>query len=232
MTLRHLLCMSMCSLVFSGLAQAGVTIPAPIQGRVRMVGGIESLVIDGTVHYFGFSYGDDLVLSPLIDAPATMAAFAARHMRQRDGVHDEKYWQELVKESVTNSELASDVADRTIKRAVLRHVVSQLGQAERKNQRVHGLSIPYHLLYLLDASKEGDLPLTFTEEFKRLDFGDTDSPVQTVLDCIDYLNGKTKLPRGASYRDAAYVARVTLDSLANAGPANWPELFSVLRAEK
>jgi hypothetical protein len=50
-----------------------------------------------------------------------------------------------------------------------------------------------------------------------------------VLDSIDFLNAKTTLPRGASYRDAAYVARVTLDSLVKKAPENWASVFDVLR---
>jgi hypothetical protein len=232
MNLRRTVFISIFSLAFVGLAHAGGATPEPIKDRVRMVGGIESLIIDGRIYYFGFSYKNDLVLSPLIDTPATMSEFAARYMRQTDGVHDEKYWRQLVTDSATNSDLASDVADRTIKLASLRNFVEKLSLAERENQRALGLSMSYHLLYLLEASKEDVVAPNLTKEFQRLDFGESDSPMQMVLESIKFLNGTTSLPDGASYRDAAYVARVSLDSLVKSAPANWAKVFNVLRVTK
>ncbi|MGW1103806.1 hypothetical protein [Streptomyces sp. NPDC002540] len=54
----------------------------PPPGRIAHVGGIESLVLDGHHHCFGFECGSDTVLSPLVDGPQAMAAFASEHMRQ------------------------------------------------------------------------------------------------------------------------------------------------------
>ena len=76
------------------------------------------------------------------------------------------------------------------------------------------------------------MPLPPTAESAILGFDDDDSPLQTVLKCVAFLNGSSKLPAGASYRDAATVARLALDSLASNGPANWSDTFGVLRASR
>jgi hypothetical protein len=231
MNFRRALCLSI--LLFAAGSRAAATaVPEPIKSRTGKIGGIESLVIDGKLHYFGFSYSDDLVLSPLIASPGAMAAFAARYMRQRDGVHGEDYWAELVKASATESNLASDIADRTIKIAQLRSIAEQLRLAEKQNKPLAGLTISYHLLYLLETSKENVLPLPSTAESATLGFDDEDSPMQIVLASVAFLNGSSKLPVGASYRDAATVARLALDSLASNGPANWSDIFGGLRAER
>lgn len=73
--------------------------------RVGWPGGIESITLDGTRYFFGFDYSSDLVLSPLLDDQSAMAAYAAKYMAQRDGVHDEAYWSELVSDAVDGSEL-------------------------------------------------------------------------------------------------------------------------------
>ena len=66
-------------------------IPAPIPDRLDEVGGIESMTVDGHRCYFGFCYSMDIAVSPLIDDPEVMAAFASQHMVQRDGAHDVEF---------------------------------------------------------------------------------------------------------------------------------------------
>ena len=153
MNFRRALFLSILLLTAGGRA-AATAVPEPIKSRVGRIGGIESLVIDGKLHYFGFSYSDDLVLSPLIDSPDAMAAFAARYMRQRDGVHGWDYWAELVKTAVTESDLASNIADRTIKIAQLRSFAQQLRMAEKQNKLIAGLAISYYLLTCLRPLRE------------------------------------------------------------------------------
>jgi hypothetical protein len=53
-----------------------------------------------------------------------------------------------------------------------------------------------------------------------------------VLECVAFLNGSSELPAGASYRDAATVARLALDSLVSKVPTNWADIFGVLRATR
>lgn len=119
-----------------------VDLTAGVPGRTGAIGGIESLVLDGRRLWFGFDFSSDQVLSPLIDDAGAMARFAARHMRQRTGTHDEPYWAELVRISVDGSDLVWDDEQRTFTTGAL-----EAGDAGA----AHG-----HLLYLLDAATEWD----------------------------------------------------------------------------
>ncbi|MEE1770113.1 hypothetical protein PUR34_18665 [Streptomyces sp. JV185] len=118
-----------------------VTDPVPgLTGRIGVVGGIESLVLDGRRLWFGFDFTSDQVLSPLIDDAGAMARYAAQHMRQRTGAHDESYWAHLVQAAVENSDLVRYDEQRTFTTQSLE--AGDTGPA-------HG-----HLLYLLDAAAE------------------------------------------------------------------------------
>ncbi|MFF2959009.1 hypothetical protein ACFVT1_08840 [Streptomyces sp. NPDC057963] len=111
-----------------------------LPGRIAVVGGIESLVLDGRRLWFGFDFTSDQVLSPLIDDAGAMARYAAQHMRQRTGAHDEHYWAQLVQAAVESSDLVSRDEQRTFTTQTLE--AGDAGSA-------HG-----HLLYLLDAATE------------------------------------------------------------------------------
>ncbi|MFE3942368.1 hypothetical protein ACFXPV_10910 [Streptomyces sp. NPDC059118] len=118
-----------------------VTDPVPgLTGRIGVVGGIESLVLDGRRLWFGFDFTSDQVLSPLIDDADAMAQYAARHMRQRTGAHDESYWAQLVQAAVENSDLVRYDEQRTFTTQSLE--AGDAGPA-------HG-----HLLYLFHAATE------------------------------------------------------------------------------
>ncbi|MFJ1843590.1 MULTISPECIES: hypothetical protein [unclassified Streptomyces] len=111
-----------------------------LPGRIGVVGGIESLVLDGRRLWFGFDFTSDQVLSPLIDDAGAMARYAAQHMRQRTGAHDEHYWAQLVQAAVESSDLVWSDEQRTFTTQALE--AGDAGSA-------HG-----HLLYLLDAATE------------------------------------------------------------------------------
>ncbi|MFD7426981.1 hypothetical protein ACFV6Z_07945 [Streptomyces sp. NPDC059818] len=117
-----------------------------LPGRTGAIGGIESLVLDGRRLFFGFDFSSDQVLSPLIDDAGAMALFAARHMRQRTGAHDEAYWAELVRASIDGSDLVWRDAQRAFSSAALES--GDAGDAQG------------HLLYLLDAATlwDGHIP--------------------------------------------------------------------------
>ncbi|MBD0739597.1 hypothetical protein BGM09_09085 [Streptomyces sp. CBMA29] len=119
--------------------EAGLT---GLAGRTKVVGGIESLVLDGRRLWFGFDFSSDQVLSPLIDDAGAMARFAARHMRQRTGAHDEAYWAELVASAVDSSDLVWRDDQRAFTTSALE--AGDEGPATE------------HLLYLLDAATEWD----------------------------------------------------------------------------
>lgn len=113
-----------------------------LPGRTGVVGGIESLVLDGRRLFFGFDFSSDQVLSPLIDDEEAMARFAARHMRQRTGVHDEPYWAQLVRSSIESSDLVWRDEQRTFTTRALE--TGDAGAAQG------------HLLYLLGAATAED----------------------------------------------------------------------------
>ena len=74
------------------------------------MGGVESIVIEDTRYFFGFSYSEDAVLSPLIDDKQVMAEFAAAYMKQRDGVAHDALWG-LVRVEVAECEDVTARAD-------------------------------------------------------------------------------------------------------------------------
>ncbi|MFD3918873.1 hypothetical protein [Streptomyces sp. NPDC058595] len=119
-------------------ANEAVDLTAGLPGRTGAVGGIESLVLDGRRLFFGFDHSSDQVLSPLIDDEGAMARFAAQHMRQRTGAHDERYWAQLVRSSVDSSDLVWRDEQRTFTTGAM-----ETGNAGA----AHG-----HLMYLLDAA--------------------------------------------------------------------------------
>ncbi|MEU0526209.1 hypothetical protein [Streptomyces niveus] len=126
------------SLGTTAVGDGTVDLTVGLPGRTGAVGGIESLVLDGRRLFFGFDFSSDQVLSPLIDDEEAMARFAARHMRQRTGAHDELYWAQLVRSSVDGSELVWRDEQRTFTTRVLE--TGDAGAAQG------------HLLYLLSAA--------------------------------------------------------------------------------
>jgi hypothetical protein len=127
-------------------------IPAPIPERIDEVGGVESMTVDGRRWYFGFCYTMDIVVSPLIDHPDVMAAFASRHMAQTDGAHDAAYWRELVEDSIDESYLVAEDADRVFDSATL---------------AANRFAPTYHLTYLLSAAMGLDRDGFFEEPAAR-----------------------------------------------------------------
>lgn len=123
-----------------------VDLSAGLPGRTGVIGGIESLVLDGRRFWFGFDFTSDQVLSPLIDDADAMARYAARHLRQRTGAHDASYWAELVRASVDGSDLVWRDEQRAFTTGAL--AKGDAGAARG------------HLLYLRDAAtaEDGRIP--------------------------------------------------------------------------
>ena len=136
-----------------------VDLTAGLPGRTGAIGGVESLVLDGRRLWFGFDFSSDQVLSPLIDDAGVMTRFAARHLRQRTGVHDESYWAELVRASVDASDLVWKDEQRTFTTRALES--GDPGPA-------HG-----HLVYLLDAATtwDGHIPVHLRPDAAHTDEG-------------------------------------------------------------
>ncbi|MED7949500.1 hypothetical protein [Streptomyces sp. BE303] len=184
----------------------------PLPDRVGHVAGVESLTLDGHRYYFGFDHRSDLVVSPLVDDPGTMAAFAAEHMRQTDGRHDEAFWAELVAHAVETSALVPEDTDREFTTAGLRAGLPDPGS---------------HLLCLLGATGEWDDASTLSPEVQRacarLGF-DEDDVAEALDACL-----RAVLEDGAGGRpDEWAVVRGVLTSALRDLPGNWALLFSPL----
>ena len=173
---------------------------------------IESLTLDGHRYYFGFDYQSDLVVSPLIDAPDTMAAFASEHLRQTDGRHDAAYWADLVTCAVESSELVSRDAER---------------EFTTEGLRAEPPAPESHLLYLLDAATEWDdsfsLPSDAQQAYGRLGFDEDD-----VAECVDHCLRAVRAEGPQGRPDEWTVARVYLTSAVEHLPGNWALLFGPL----
>ncbi|MFJ2861889.1 hypothetical protein [Kitasatospora sp. NPDC087314] len=187
----------------------------PLPGRVGHVAAIESLTLDGRRYFFGFDHRSDLVVSPLVDDPDAMAAFAAEHLRQSDGPHDPAYWAALVAEAVDGSALVDRDSEREFTTEGLR---TELPDPDS------------HLLYLLDAVTDLDedtgLPADLQQACERLGFAgpDDDDFADSVDDCLEAVLAEGPLGRP----DEWTVVRGYLGSAIGALPGNWGLLFGPL----
>jgi hypothetical protein len=198
-------------------AKLPIAIPLLIAGRKGHVGGIESLILDDVVYYFGFDYQSDLVLSPLIGNAEQMAHFAAEHMLQRDGAHDVAYWRELVGYASDESELCSDIEGRTFSSNALLSMMALLQQVEKNNTPAPSFKLAYHLRYLLGAAGGW---LADGDEFDNAD------------DYVAVIRGDNDAAQAAgsiSPAEAAKKLRMHLSALLDAAPENWSTLFGMLR---
>lgn len=197
-------------------ATPGPTAPLPLARRDGHVGAVESITLDGTMQFFGFDFGGDLVLSPLIADAEAMARFASRHMAQRDGTHDEAYWRELVGCAREDSELCSDEAGRSFDTPALAATIAGLERVRREGTPEPGFAIGYHLRYLLGAAGGWNMPE---------DVGAEDADVW-----IAQIAGEAPLADSATLQDVAARLQKHLNALVDAAPGNWATHFAVLRS--
>ncbi|MFF7245023.1 hypothetical protein ACFZBU_14120 [Embleya sp. NPDC008237] len=181
----------------------------PLPGRVGHVAGIESLVLDGQRYFFGFDGRSDMVVSPLIDDPDTMAAFASEHIRQIDGRHEPDYWADLVAWAVHGSDLVAKDADREFDTARLRAELPLPGS---------------HVLYLLDAVAGWDESLSKPAEveraYTRLGFDEEDQ-----IEALDHALEVVRAHGAPARPDEWTVVRFHLGSAVRRVPGNWTLLF-------
>ena len=196
--------------------KTGPTVPLPLAGRKGHVGAIESLTLDGTMYFFGFDFGSDLVLSPLIADIDLAARFASQHMAQRDGVHDEAYWRELAGYAVDGSELSSEPESRTFSSQSLAAAVARLARVRREGTVEPGFAIEYHLRYLLGAAGGWEVP--------------EEAGAEDADEWIDVISGNEPLAEGTTLTDIAGRLQAHLNALVDTAPGNWSTLFAVLKA--
>ena len=182
----------------------------PLPDQIGHIGGIESLVLDGRRYYFGFDYKSDLVLSPLIDDPEAMAAFASEYMSQSDGEHDAAFWAELVAMSVESSDLVGDEDEvRTFTSEELRRALPEPGS---------------HLLYLIGAATFWEDWLDETPEVKRVyveDLGFEEDDDEFLDQFLEVLHKDGIQARPAEWT----VVRHYLTTAAQRAPGTWSLLF-------
>lgn len=181
----------------------------PLDGTTGHLGGIESIVLDNVIYYFGFDYSSDLVISPLINNLDHMCEFAEKYMLQRDGHHDVDYWRELAS---YESELCWDATDKTFMSTDFIKQMSQLAKAKELNIQTSGLSIPYHLCYLLGAAGEWVAEVD----------------LDLITEQIAVLNGDQSLGRDQSYSQIASDLEESFSVLVKSARGNWPAIFSML----
>lgn len=191
-----------------------IEIPAPIPDRIGEVGGIESMTVDGRRWYFGFCFDMDIVVSPLIDDPDVMAAFASKHMVQNDGAHDAMYWRELVDASIKESYLVREDSDRTFDSASL---------------AANRFTPSYHLTYLLGAAMGLYRDGFFEDPAARsaLRTAGIDYEPHMGWECFHMCKAALQDPGRAAA--AAFLMNGYVDFVLRKMPANWAEVFSAMR---
>lgn len=197
------------------MANSGPSVPLPLASREGHVGAIEAITLDGTMYFFGFDFGSDLVLSPLIADIDLAARFASRHMAQRDGMHDEAYWRELAGYAVEGSELASDAESRTFSTASLADAIARLARVRREGTVEPGFAIEYHLRYLLGAAGGWEVP--------------EEAGAEDADEWIDVIAGNEPLAEGTTLAGIAGRLQAHLNALVDTAPGNWSTLFAVLK---
>lgn len=217
----------------AGYHAAGPDLPDPIPGRVGRVGGIESLSIDQRRYFFGFSYSDDRVLSPLLEDKKVMAEFAAAYMSKADDVpHGIDYWLEDVETAVANSGLCDDKS-RTLTATQLNAFAAGLAHMQSQDVPSPDLIMDPHLVYLLNAciGEKDEHFLTLGPELERLGLrsGDREDELEIheLTELLEMGRGELPLPPGASFIDVAVVLRDYLKRTLERLPPNWSLLFGM-----
>ena len=210
--------------------------PAPIPGRIGHVGGIESIALDGRRLYFGFDFGSDLALSPLIGDPDTMARFASRYMAQRDGQgqHAPAFWRELVDAAAEESGLAGRAEQRVFDSAAFSAIAATLSAVSEHGAAAPGFDIPAHLRYLLGAacgwcelSDEASAQLL---EGIRVPGAELEEDGQDGFDqlAIELVSG-IEPAHDARRMAAARWLRLRLETQLDQAPGNWGDMLGALR---
>src|SRR5262245_10208652 len=117
-------------------------LPRPIPFLQGFDGGIECIVIDGKRWFFGYNSSAELIITPLIDDPDVMAAFASWYMRpyRGDGRETPAYWREAIDRTIEGTE-PNHIASEPFSTEDFRRIASSLKQAATDNRPVIGFTI-------------------------------------------------------------------------------------------
>lgn len=144
-----------------------------------------------------------------------MARFANKYMEQTDGAHDISYWRDLAEGAREESELCSEVAERTFTTAKLTAMMESLRTARQSNVAAPDFAVEYHLRYLLAAAGEW---IAGGEAFDAAE------------NKMKMLRGELSLPKGTDISDMAKALGAHLNELIDAAPENWRTLFKMLKS--
>lgn len=211
------------------------SLPPPIADREGMAGGIECIVIDGKRWFYGFdSFGDQLIITPLIDDPDMMAAFASRYMRSDHRLAPEApaYWRQAVDRAIDGTE-PNHIVSEPFSTEDFRRIAASLKQAAADNRPVPGFTIPESLLDLLSVAtgfeRPSDMSANVTMQAK-FGFYEGENDVTCACLVVDMLAGREPLAPGATYAAAATYLRGYLADMVNRAPGNWKTMFQELIA--
>ena len=210
-------------------------LPRPIPFSQGSVGGIECIVIDGKRWFYGFnSWGEGYIITPLIDDPDVMAAFASWYMRPYDGDRREEpaYWREAVDRAIDGTE-PSHMGSGPFSAEDFRRIAASLKQAAADNRPVTGFSIPEDLLGLLAVARGFERPSDMSANVAmqaKFGFYEGENDATNGYLVADMLAGREPLAPGATYADAATFLRGYLADMVNRAPANWKTMFQELIA--
>jgi hypothetical protein len=219
--------------LFAGPRPANL--PRPIPFGQGFPGGIECIVIDGERWFYGFnSWGEGYIVTPLIDDPNVMAAFASWYMRPYDNDKREEpaYWREAVDRAIDGTE-PSHMGSGPFSTDDFRRIAASLKQAAADSRPITRFTIPEDLLALLAVARGFERPSDMSANVSmhaKLGLSETDHDATNGYLVADMLAGREPLVPGATYADAATFLRGYLADMVNRAPANWKTTFQELIA--
>lgn len=196
----------------------------PIYKRTEHLGGIESISIDGHRVFFGFDYGEDVVLSGPINDENEIAEFASEHIMQRDGKHDQAYWVKLVDQSIVESNLAKNTD------FVSEHMMKNLRMIIENGKPIKSFDFEHHILYLLSSilgDEAYDLKFNSEQElvFNNLDLCPQDWFVNVKF-FTELLNGNSDI-KEVSLSEVAQLFLTTMQEVIRQLPECWKDYFGI-----
>ncbi|MEO7200531.1 MAG: hypothetical protein ABIY56_10005 [Dokdonella sp.] len=188
------------------------------------IGGIEPITLDGRQHFFGFSFSDDRVLTPLFPSAELAAEYAVVHLAQRDGAHGKQYWLDQARNSLLDPSLA-DSTELTVSLKPLKADLLELQQDQTTPRTLQDLAVPKYLAYLLETNCDWpDSPVPANVEAAAVRLGlEADDMNPWLEESSSILSGKSGIPAGASFHDAATVFIWYFGTLVEHQQHNWSE---------
>ncbi|MFK1554666.1 hypothetical protein ACIUZB_30200 [Pseudomonas aeruginosa] len=201
---------------------------SPITDRCGHSGSIESLMLDGVRHHFGYDHDNKLVLSPLFRDPNDMATYASRYMLQQGGEGDIAIWRERIEASATRSSFHASplvlASTDLLKIAVSLRLTITADQCASISINEHAIAL---LRAACDSPPDGRLDAMFMLATTGDEGLDERFEGDAVLWAMGVIYGGQPLPRemGLSCSEIARALQRYLSRLARTAPGNWRDVF-------